>query len=183
MAERLVKPLRMDEEQDPASEYAIPLLSGTDGIGASGFFPQSAASFDQLAGVERDANGNLTFKDAVLGTTKTLTQLSTGGTGITEETHKALRQLIHFIDGGPAEGFATGAYREVTGTAFPTAVIWWTSAAKTLKIVEKLLTYTGAFPTTIVWKVYSAAGVVLATVTDTISYSGAFETSRTRAIA
>lgn len=106
------------------------------------------------------------------------------GSGISEATHKVLRQLIHFIDGGPAEGFVTGAYRETTGTAFPSAIIWWESSAKLKKIVEKTLTYTGAFPTTIVWKVYATDGsTVLATVTDTITYSGAFETSRTRAIA
>jgi hypothetical protein len=45
------------------------------------------------------------------------------------------------------------------------------------------VTYTGAFPTTEEWKMYDTDGsTVLATVTDTISYSGPFETSRTRAI-
>lgn len=113
------------------------------------------------------------------GTEKGLT-----GTGLSEETHRALRQLIHFIDNGPAEGFASGAYRETTGTAFPTAIIWWESNAKLKKIVEKLITWTGANPTQIQWKVYATDGVsVLATVTDVIAYSGPFETSRTRTIA
>jgi hypothetical protein len=102
---------------------------------------------------------------------------------LTEEQHKALRQLIHFIDNGPAESFASGAYREVTGTAFPTAVIWYDKAgAGKKKIVEKLISYTGSFPTTIVWKVYNVSEVLLATISDAISYSGAFETSRTRTI-
>jgi len=105
------------------------------------------------------------------------------GTGISETQHKALRQLIHFIDNGPAEGFATGAYRETTGTVFPTAIIWYDKAgAGKKKIVEKTISWTGAFPTTITWKVYDAAETLLATVSDAISYSGPFETSRTRTI-
>lgn len=106
----------------------------------------------------------------------------TGGTGLTEAQHKALLQLIHFIDEGPAEGFATGATRTVTGSVFPTQILW--RRADATKLVEKNITYSGAFPTTIEWKMYAADGsTVLATVTDTITYSGAFETSRTRAIA
>lgn len=102
--------------------------------------------------------------------------------GITEEQHKSLRHLIHLADGGgPFEGFASGAYRETTGTVFPSALIWWESSAKTHKIVEKLLAYSGPFPTTITWKAYDSVGL-LATVEDTISYSGPFETSRTRTV-
>lgn len=105
------------------------------------------------------------------------------GSGISEDQHKALRQLIHFIDNGPAESFTSGAYRETTGTVFPTAIIWYDkSGAGKKKIVEKLITWTGAFPTTIAWKVYDVSEVLLATVSDVISYSGPFETSRTRTI-
>lgn len=108
------------------------------------------------------------------------------GTGLTAATHRTLRQLIHFIDNGPAEGFASGAYREILPAAdpFPTSVTWYDDATKAKKLVEKLLTYTGAFPTTIQWKIYDTDGsTVLATVTDAITYSGAFEISRTRTIA
>lgn len=105
------------------------------------------------------------------------------GTGLSESAHAALRQLIHFIDNGPAEGFASGAYREVTGTIFPTAVIWYDQAGVgKKKIVEKLITWTGVNPTEITWKIYDSFETLLVTVTDTISYSGVFETSRTRAI-
>jgi hypothetical protein len=110
--------------------------------------------------------------------------LTGASAGMTAEQHKALRQLIHFIDNGPAESFASGAYREMTGTVFPTAIIWYDKAgAGKKKIVEKLLSYTGAFPITATWKVYDASETLLATVIDTISYSGAFETSRLRSIA
>lgn len=105
------------------------------------------------------------------------------GSGISEATHKTLRQLIHLADGGgPFEGFTSGAYREITGTVFPTAVVWWDSSSKLKKIVEKLISWTGPNPTTITWKAYDAAGSLLVTVTDTISYSGSFETNRTRTV-
>ena len=52
------------------------------------------------------------------------------------------------------------------------------------KIVEKLTTWSGATITQEQWKVYDTDGsTVLATITDAISYSGLFETSRTRTIA
>lgn len=102
--------------------------------------------------------------------------------GITPSAHEALLQLIHFIDQGPAEGFATGATRTTVGTSFPSQILW--RRADATKLVEKNLSYTAAFPTTIQWKIYAADGTtVLATITDTITYSGAFETSRTRSIA
>jgi hypothetical protein len=115
----------------------------------------------------------------------TLSEVLAGAGGLTESGHRILRQLIHFIDDGPAEGFATGAYREILPAAdpFPTSAIWWESSGKTKKIVELTVSYTGAFPTTEEWKMYDTDGsTVLATVTDTITYSGPFETSRTRAI-
>lgn len=106
--------------------------------------------------------------------------------GVSEAQHKELRQLIHFIEDGPAEGFTSGAYREILPSAspFPTSVTWWTSVAKTARIVEKLITRnSNQTPAQIQWRVYAVDGVtVLATVTDTITYSGVFETSRTRAI-
>lgn len=108
------------------------------------------------------------------------------GGGISQEQHKTLRQLIHFIEDGPAEGFASGAYRETLPAAnpFPTSVTWWESSSKLKKIVERLITWTGANPTTDQWKIYDTDGTtVLWVVTDTISYTGPFETSRTRAIA
>jgi hypothetical protein len=107
---------------------------------------------------------------------------SSGGE-LTIEAHKALRQLIHFINDGPAEGFASGAYKEITGTVFPTSIIWYNeSGTSKKKIVEKLITWTGVVPTEITWNIYDSSEVITATVVDTISYSTVFETSRTRTI-
>lgn len=136
--------------------------------------------------LEPAANGELVYKTGVgfrffeEGVVKGLT-----GSGISESAHRTLRQLIHFIDEGPAEGFVSGAFHEtLPATPFPTSFIWWTSAAKTHKIVELTLTLNAnKTPATEEWKMYDTDGTtVLVTVTDTISYSGIFETTRTRAI-
>lgn len=108
--------------------------------------------------------------------------LSGTGGGISAGEHKTLLQLIHFIDEGPADGFTTGATKTVTGGAFPTSILW--RRADTTKLVEQVVTWTGILPTTVEWKLYGTDGTtVVATVTDTITYSGPFEASRTRAIA
>jgi len=107
------------------------------------------------------------------------------GSGISATQHRTLRQLIHFIDEGPADGFVSGSYKETlpSGSIFPTSIIWWESASKAQKIVERTLTWTGVNVTTDEWKIYDEDGsTLLVTVSDSISYSGVFETTRTRTI-
>lgn len=104
------------------------------------------------------------------------------------DSHKTIRHLIHFIDDGPADGFVSGAYKEIINPMFPTQIIWWESASKLKKIVEKIITRDGAGasipkPNPIIWKMYAADGItVVATVTDTLTYEGLAVSSRTRAI-
>lgn len=108
------------------------------------------------------------------------------GGGITSQQHETLRQLIHFIDEGPGDGFASGAYKEVlpTGNPFPTSITWYLDLAKTKKLVEKFVTYNSSqFPIMIQWNMYDYDGVIIVhTVIDTITYSNAFESTRTRII-
>jgi hypothetical protein len=104
---------------------------------------------------------------------------------LTFASHASLRQLIHLADGGgPFEGFASGAVLEIGPQPFPTASIWWADAGKTTKIVDKTITRNqNKAPAIIMWKSYDVDGTtVLATVTDTIVYNGAFETLRTRVL-
>ena len=107
------------------------------------------------------------------------------GGGISEVEHEELRQLIHFINDGPAEGFASGAYKETlpSGSVFPTSEIWWESSSKLKKIVSLSTTWSGVNITQEVWDIYDTDGSTsIATITDSISYSGIFETNRTRTI-
>lgn len=101
--------------------------------------------------------------------------------------HSGVLHLIHFIDNGPAEGFTTGAFKEIlpVNSPFPLTMTWWTSSGKTIKIVEKTITRgSNQFPTTVMWKMYNSSNVVLATVTDTYDYSGGLLTPTvTRTIA
>jgi hypothetical protein len=104
-----------------------------------------------------------------------------GGGGISEVQHNALRQLIHFINDGPTDGFASGSFKESEAVVFPTYEIWWESSSKLKKIVSLDTTWTGPKITGEVWKIYDTDGsTVLVTVTDAIAYSGIFEASRTR---
>lgn len=80
---------------------------------------------------------------------------------------------------------AGGGYREIVGQPFPTLVTWYTNAGKTIKLVEKSYAYDpNQNPITITFRLYvgSVANTVLRTVTDTVTYSGPFEASRTRSV-
>lgn len=129
--------------------------------------------------------GKLRFRDIEnSGTGYTLSQILAGAGGITPDSHKKLRQLIHFINDGPAEGFISGAYKETLPSGpFPTSEIWWESSSKLKKIVELLTTWNGINITQEKWKIYDTDGTtVLWTITDTINHTGVFETDRTRTI-
>ena len=100
--------------------------------------------------------------------------------------HETLRQIIHFVDQGPGDGFASGAYKTVfpTPSIFPTNIVWWVDNSQTQKIVEKIITWSIPVPTQITWNVYQPDGVTIAhTVTDSITYTNVvFEQTRTRTI-
>lgn len=83
-----------------------------------------------------------------------------------------------------------GTYRElvyVPNSPIVDSVVWYTSAAKTIKLVEKVYTYESSvriLPTKVTLKLYdgTVANTLKRTIEDTISYNRVFETSRTRII-
>jgi hypothetical protein len=94
--------------------------------------------------------------------------------------HNTFRQLIHFIDDGPGEGFPSGSYREVLGIPFPTGIIWWESAAKAAKIYEKLMILNSfQSPTGITYATYTG-GLLYEAVSEQVVYSGPYEVYRIR---
>lgn len=184
-----VRPLKIESVSGGGSQdnvFPHDLNPNEDGVTARGLIIQNDTSDDNTVEISRNASNDMTFKDGVVSGTKTLTDLL-AASGITAEAHKTLRHGIHFIDNGPAEGFASGAYRETTGTVFPTSVIWYVDDTKAEKIVEKTITWstTAPVPTTIEHKIYDTDGsTVLATITDTFTYASTiFESSRVRTIA
>lgn len=101
-------------------------------------------------------------------------------------TTPPVQQLNYLTEeGGPWEGF-TGAYQEFLplGDPFPTSIIWWTSPAKTAKIVEEQIAYNPNLTvSTDTWILYDTDGsTVLVTAVDVFAYSGVIATSRTRTI-
>jgi hypothetical protein len=113
--------------------------------------------------------------------------LINGGGSLTPVQHETLRQLIHFVDNGPGDGFASGAVRitSPSGNPFPTEICWYLDSTLTTKLVDKLIVYNSyRVPTTITWNMYDFDGVTIVhTVVDTFTYvNNVFETSRTRSI-
>lgn len=152
------------------------------------FFQDISDPTDEDVYITRNGD-DMIFSDKTVGIEVSLTDLlaTVSGSGITAYQHKALRDIIHFIDDGPGDGFASGAVKEILpmGNPFPTSMIWYESSAQTQKIVSKEISYptTKAKPTPITWKMYDNDGVtVLVTVIDNIVYSGSFEHLRTRTI-
>ena len=148
-------PLEEDEELRLSGGAAVPSVAG--GI-----------TFDGASFRMRDTIGTFNPRSA--------------GSGLSESAHNALRQLIHFLDDGPGDGFTSGAYKESTFSgAKLTQAIWYDDNTKVKKLVSLDVTYTGILPTTEVWKMYDTDGsTVLITLTDAITYSGVFEATRTR---
>jgi hypothetical protein len=146
-------------------------------LAASGFTPEDVY---KLAYQQSDASVWLLVNTSPI----TWVETFNSGVGISLTQHPTLRQLVHLADeGGPFEGFPN-CVRDIgpAGSAFPTSSIWWTDSSRQYKIVEKVITYnSNKTPATIQWKVYaSGSNVVVASFTDTITYQGVFEISRTR---
>jgi hypothetical protein len=168
------------EVVDDTTFVVVESIADSTGGTAEFFHPSGAlrVGFDHTGLTHTTAHE---VQDAI----KDLDSAITGG-GITENGHKVLRQLIHFLPDGPGDGFATSPYKETlpSGDIFPTSVIWWTSSAKLIKLVEKTISYNvNKSIASIIWKIYDGTGTLLIQATDTISYTGIFETSRTRTFA
>lgn len=165
---------------------ALDEIYTTGSVKVEGFVTASLGFSGSLTSLS-DGTSYLVQSGNILITSQSNGSVTIGTTAVNSSEHARLRQLIHFVDeGGPFEGFTAGSYREIlpTGDPFPTSVIWWEDSSKVKKIVEETVTYNSLkLITTDEWKVYNEDGVtVAATATDTISYSGAFETDRTRTI-
>lgn len=186
-----------DQTDVPVEAGDTVVLTGTSGGLGNGTFTV-ASLIDNLTFVVVESIGTSTGGTANFrypaGSTRVGIDASSAP-GVSSKTvqgfisgHAALQELIHLADGvgGPFASSLSGAYREVLPAAspFPTSIIWWTDNTKTKKIVQKLLTLNAnKVPTTIQWSVFATDGTtVIGQVTDVVSYTTIFETSRTRTI-
>lgn len=113
-----------------------------------------------------------------------------GGTDVTytfdalQEDSRALVLLAEC--GGPYERYLSGSFKETLyiNKVFPSSSIWYVDSSKTQKIYERVITYNpNKTPATVIRRVYNPDGVtVKTTATDTITYTGVVESSRTRVI-
>lgn len=168
----------------PLIPFPLPIEPLEDGIEAGALFVVEVGRRNKALAIWSD-NGDMRFRDVTNPGTDdkgyTLTELLAGTGGVTVSSHRTIPQLIHYIDEGPGPGFVNGTYKTITASnpIFPSKVEWFRED-DTL-FLEKLITYTGINATSIEWNLYDTDGTtVLETMTDTISYSGVFETGRVR---
>lgn len=105
------------------------------------------------------------------------------------ELMRFLRELLGSVDTtsflwlltlGPT---LSGSFRETTGGVFPSSVIWWDTPAKVTKMASLTITRNpNQTPATEVLTAYDTDGTPAITITDTITYSGVFESSRARTV-
>jgi hypothetical protein len=110
--------------------------------------------------------------------------VTSSSVGLSPDDHKTLRQLIHFINEGPGDGFYSNPFRETAGGNFPTRITWWSDSNKTLRLFQTEITRSGIYPVTQNYKIYTSDGLTeIKRATDSIFYQGAFEVARSRSFA
>jgi hypothetical protein len=166
-----------------------PLDPMEDAPEVGGLFIQESGIRDETVTIYRE-NGELYFEDLEnSGLDRlSLSDLAELGSGvsITEHVHKELHQLIHFLDDGPGDEFATTCYKQIDGQPFPTKITWYTDEAHHYKLFEKEIgrtppSGTVVKPNPVRYRIYDTDGsTVLDETIDEITYSGIFEVSRKR---
>lgn len=179
-------PNRGGAEDDFDAFLNGPLNPDEDAPEVGGIFFQVSGVRDESVTIYRES-GEMWFEDTTHSGVDRVNLddlLVSVGSGLSDTNHKRLRHGIHFIDDGPAEGFVSGAEKVTTyNGVFTSSEIWYESSAHTEKIVELSIDYSGFLPVQEEWKIYDEDGAsVLATITDTITYNGVFETLRVRTI-
>ena len=127
--------------------------------------------------------GNVTITTNSLGQVVFSGAFSTGSlsTGSNTSPGGDFRQVAFIENVGPYEGWSQ-AYEVIVGGAFPVTRSWYVDAGFTKLIQRKTITRNSQYlPTQEMWQLYAVDGTtVIRTFTDTITYTGVFEASRTR---
>ena len=156
-----VKPVK----NNPSEGYEEDFDENVDFIDVRGVVVQNDTSVDETVRISRDASNNLIFQDGVVSGTKTLTDLLSGGTGITEPQHEALDTLNHWISETSHDVVS------YTGNKI-TNLTTWTDNTLTTKVREQQITYTGNKVTQTIEIQYNVSGVEIYRVVEAYTYSG-----------
>jgi hypothetical protein len=145
--------LQVDATGD--SPWDEPLNKLTEGAKIAAVFIVETGKDDKLAALWRDG-ADLRIRDETNpgtgGAGYTLTQLLSGGSGITEGQHDVLDDLVHWL--------AETNYQEVVRAGGKvTNVINWTDSGKTTKIREMVITRTAGKVSQLDFIQYDGAGV------------------------
>jgi hypothetical protein len=164
-------------------QYPTETAPNSDGLDARAYFVQSPTSADSTAYVSRaTGTADLTLTDANAGT-KRAQDLVSQVLGA-QAAHQSLLHMQHFLeDGGPADGFASGATLRVTYQGIlPLTKTWYVSSASTTKIISVAYVYVTGTPlvATKTWTLYNATGAVARTMVDTLTRTGPLLTQVTR---
>ena len=158
MSLKLVRPLRMDDTDDPNFEYPEPFNDG-DAASAAGFFAQYGSGFDLNVGITRDASGNLILEDPHAGV-KTLSDLIPGATN-----------YDYLLTNDPDS--ISNTYTVSYGTGHRVSNETWIGLVSSLTIKTSDYTYSGNNVHTEVDKVFGSDGVtIVAQQTIIYTYSG-----------
>lgn len=184
MADR-VRPLGLECPQEGGTQtYGAPteLNPNQDGVDCNALFLQSTSSADGTVYINRASTGTITFTDPTVGS-KALNRLVSNSISDTQ-SHQALLDIVHFLEDGPGDGWASGAVCVRIGTA-PNAGgwVWYTSTALSARIIDMTINYAtnSILPSTKVWRLYAANGTtVIRTLTDTYTWTGPILTQRQR---
>ena len=182
MAYDVVRPLKLESSARGGvqNDYAPKELDAcADAIPVAALLLQdtTTVAVDQSVTVARTAN-DLALKDKT--TARLLKELVCATSGQVA-SHNALADIVHFLDDGPGDGWASGAV-ESFGYNGPlmTSRVWWTTSAKTQRIYSEVYSYSGPLVATATYTLYDAKGTQVRAMVDTFSYSGPQCTGVTR---
>lgn len=166
MADR-VFPLKLESptygtQLDPGPTEVDP---NEDHVDVRGVFFQNDSSDDETVHVSRDASSRMTFIDSENATPLTLTDLGTGGTGISVSTHELLDTLRHEI--------AEDSHEQITRSGGRVSnVTYWTDSGETQKIREVVITRSGGKVSQLDVIQYDETGTEKVRITGTVTRSG-----------
>lgn len=147
-----------------------------DGLDARAFFVQNGTSADGTAYLSRVTGAaDLTLTDATAGTKRAQDLVSRVLGAVA--AHQSLPDPIHLMeDGGPGDGWASGAVFKATYQGIlPLTKTWSVSAApNAIKIVSVAYTYQSGTPlvATKTWTIYGPTGAAVRTLVDTFTRTG-----------